>query len=269
MVTRRQPRAGAGDVTGPLAPGGEPLAGETGAFETQPLPADLGRSDPADDDTVILDTVVDIVMVEGDRADVDETAVLEEALLETADARPIEYTPTQLINDPLLAADDEIVADLGLKLRWAAFLYGLVGVALAWTVAAQLTIGLGSGLGAYAWAAGATIVILAVGIWYFAHVADAYRDADSYRASRSAYTLRRLDRGRVILLTEELGRWIAFALGGFLLVVGVVTGLLFLVNPQSGARLIPLATIPVVVAYVFGFVALTYRLVDRARDAVA
>ncbi|WP_345761431.1 hypothetical protein [Diaminobutyricibacter sp. McL0608] len=252
MVTRRQQRAD-----------------DAGTGETPPLPSGFGDPDTSDDDTVVLDTVVDITMIGADRMDADPAEVLEEALLETADTRPVEYTPSQLVNDPLLAADDEIVADLGLKLRWAAFLYGLVGVALAWTVAAQLTIGLGSGLGAYAWAAGATIAILAIGIWYFAHVADAYRDADSYRASRSAYTLRRLDRGRVILLTEELGRWIAFALGGFLLVVGGVTALLFLVNPNSGARLIPLATIPVVVAYVFGFIALTYRLVDRARDAAA
>ncbi len=248
------------------------------AAETQPLPGDMVPSDSEmtglpepsdDDDTIVLDTVVDVVMIEADRADLDETAVLDEAMLEMADARPWEFTPTQLVNDPLLAADDEIVADLGHKLRWAAFLYGLIGIALAWTVAAQLTIGLGSALGAYAWAAGATIAILAIGIWYFAHVADAYRDADAYRASRSAYTLKRLDRGRVILLTEELGRWIAVALGGFLLVVGVVTALLFLVNPQAGARLIPLATVPIIAAYVFGFIALTYRLVDRARDAVA
>jgi hypothetical protein len=252
-----------------------------------------GLPEPLDDDTVILETVaferaradtfadtrddtpddtafeyaVDVAMVEADRVDADETAVLDEALLETADARAWEFSETQLVNDPLLAADDEIVADLGRKLRWAAFLYGLVGVALAWTVAAQLTIGLGPALGAYAWAAGATIAILAIGIWYFAHVADAYRDADSYRLSRSASTLKRLDRGRVILLTEELGRWIAVALGGFLLIVGVVTGLLFLANPNAGARLIPLATVPVVAAYVFGFLALTYRLIDRARDA--
>ncbi len=255
MATPRQRRA---DQTQPL-PG----------VSDGPLPGASDGPDRSDDDTLILDTVVDVVLIEADRADVDETAVLEEALLETAEARPREYTATQLVNDPLLAADDEIVADLGHKLRWAAFLYGLIGVALAWTVAAQLTIGLGPSLGAYAWAAGATIVILAVGIWYFAHVSEDYRDAESYRASRSASTLRRLDRGRVILLTEELGRWIAVALGGFVLIVGVVTGLLFLANPNAGARLIPLATIPVAAAYVFGFIALNYRLVDRARDAVA
>ena len=240
--------------------------------ETQPSPGEPGASaplDPEDDDTIVLETVVDAVRVEADRVDADETVVLDEATSEMADARPWQFTPTQLVNDPLLAADDEIVEDLGNKLRWAAFLYGLVGVALAWTVAAQLTIGLGPGLGAYAWAAGATIAILAIGIWYFAHVSDAYRDAGAYRASRSAHTLRRLDRGRVILLTEEVGRWIAVALGGFLLIVGVVTALLFLVNPNAGARLIPLATVPIVAAYVFGFIALTYRLVDRARDAVA
>ena len=251
-----------------------PTRREQRADETQPVPSDsemTGLPEPSDDDddTIVLDTIVDVVMAEADRADADETEVLEEAMLEMADARPPEYTPTQLVNDPLLAADDEIVGDLGRKLRWAAFLYGLIGVALAWTVAAQLTIGLGPGLGAYAWAAGATIAILAIGIWYFAHVSDAYRDADAYRGSRSASTLKRLDRGRAILLTEELGRWIAVALGGFLLIVGVVTGLLFLVNPNAGARLIPLATVPIVAAYVFGFIALTYRLVDRARDAVA
>ena len=266
-----------------------------GAGQTQPLPSDsemTGLPEPSEDDTVVLDrvdfdagdldtvvldavvldtvdldTVVDVVTVEDDRADVGETAVLDEAMLETADARPWEFSPAQLVNDPLLAADNEIVADLGLKLRWAAFLYGLIGVALTWTVAAQLTIGLGPGLGAYAWAAGATIAILAIGVWYFAHVADAYRDADAYRASRTAYTLKRLDRERVILLTEELGRWIAVALGGFLVIVGVVTGLLFLADPNVGSRLIPLATVPVVAVYVFGFIALTYRLVDRARDA--
>ncbi len=186
-----------------------------------------------------------------------------------AESEPIEFTATQLVNDPLLAADDEIVIDLGHKLRWAAFLYGLVGVALTWTVAAQLTLGLGQMLGAYAWAAGGTIAILSIGIWYFSHVADTYRDADTYRASRSSRTLRRLDRGRAILLTEELGRWIAAALGGFLLVVGTVTALLFLANPTAGPRLIPLAIAPVAAAYVFGFVALSFRLVDRARDAVA
>ena len=185
------------------------------------------------------------------------------------DDEPQTFSATQLVNDPLLAADDEIVTDLGHKLRWAAFLYGLVGVALAWTVAAQLTIGLGPGLGAYAWAAGGTIAVIAIGIWYFAHVAETYRDASAYRASRSARTLRRLDQGRAIMLTEELGRWVAFALAGFLLVVGVVTALLFLVNPIAGPRLIPLAIVPVAAAYVFGFVALSYRLVDRARDAVA
>ena len=256
--------------------------------DTQPLSSDSEMTGlpepPEDDDTVVLDgdtvvlgtvvfeqdgldTAVDFAAVEADRSDADETAALDEALLETADARPWEFTPAQLVNDPLLAADDEVVADLGRKLRWAAFLYGLVGIALAWTVAAQLTIGLGPRLGAYAWAAGATILILAIGIGYFAHVADAYRDADAYRASRSAYALRRLDRERVILLTEELGRWIAVALIGFLLIVGVVTGLLFLADPHAGARLIPLATVPVVAVYVFGFIALTYRLVDRARDA--
>lgn len=240
--------------------------------DTRPLPVEPERRDVSDDDTMVLDpivvdTVVDVVMVEEDRARADHSEMLDDAILETADAHPVEFSDTQLVNDPLLAADDEIVADLGRKLRWAAFLYGLVGVALAWTVAAQLTIGLGAALGAYAWAAGATIAILAIGIWYFAHVAEAYRNADAYRASRSDSALRRLDRGRVILLTEELGRWIAFALGGFLLIVGVVTGLLFLANPHAGARLIPLATVPVVAVYVFGFIALTYRLVDRARDA--
>ncbi len=277
MVTRRQQRA---EETQPLSSDSEMTGLPESTVEDDDTvildraPLDAAELDEADLETVVihpavLDTVVDVAMIADDRADVDETAVLEEAMLEVADAPPKVFTPTQLMNDPLLAADDEIVADLGNKLRWAAFLYGLVGVALAWTVAAQLTTGLGSGIGAYAWAAGATIAILAIGIWYFAHVSDAYRDADAYRDSRGVSTLRRLDRGRVILLTEELGRWIAVALVGFLLIVGVVTALLYLVHPNEGARLVPLAIVPIVAAYVFGFIALTYRLVDTARDAVA
>lgn len=219
------------------------------------------------DDVVVPEDTETTVVIEA--AELNADTLVYDEFDEFADDEPPVFTATQLVNDPLLAADDEIVTDLGHKLRWAAFLYGLVGVALAWTVAAQLTIGLGPGLGAYAWAAGGTIAVIAIGIWYFAHVAETYRDASAYRDSRSARTLRRLDQGRAIVLTEELGRWVAFALAGFLLIVGVVTALLFLVNPIAGPRLIPLAIVPVVAAYVFGFVALSYRLVDRARDAVA
>ena len=89
MATPRQRRA---DQTQP-SPG----------VSDGPLPGASDGPDRSDDDTLILDTVVDVVLIEADRADVDETAVL------GLDRFGLAVETAELLGDDLICdADDDV-----------------------------------------------------------------------------------------------------------------------------------------------------------------
>jgi hypothetical protein len=176
------------------------------------------------------------------------------------------FTPTQLQNDPLLDGRDEIVADLGRTMRWAALGYGLIGVVAAWFVAA--TVGLGMGVGTpYAWATGITIVIIAFSVWYFTTVDRIYRSTESYVASRTQRGLAALDKEAVVGLRGELGKWIGAAISALVAVTFVAA----LVVTATGADSLGwpwfFVGVSLVIAYAFGFFALHVHLIEKARDA--
>ncbi|HEY5221948.1 MAG TPA: hypothetical protein VIJ18_02700 [Microbacteriaceae bacterium] len=178
------------------------------------------------------------------------------------------FTPTQLQNDPLLAGDDAIVADLGLTMRWAGLGYGFVGVLAAWFVAAA--VGLGRGIATpYGWAAGLTIVIIAVAIGYFAFIDRSYRSSDAYVESRSQRRLAALDKGTVVGLRGELGKWIGGAIGALVVVTFVAAVVVTASGPVSLAWPWFFVGASLLLAYAYGFFALHVHLIERARDAAA
>lgn len=178
------------------------------------------------------------------------------------------FTSTQLQNDPLLAGDDEIVADLGVTMRWAGLGYGFVGVLAAWFVAA--TVGLGRAIATpYAWAAGITIVIIVLMVWYFTTVHRIYRTAQTYADSRTRRRLVFLDTPTVVGLRGELGKWIGGAIGT-LVVVTFVTALVVSVSgPVSLGWPWFFVGVSLLLAYAYGFFALHLHLIEKARDAAA
>ncbi|MEO8908173.1 MAG: hypothetical protein ABI310_08860 [Microbacteriaceae bacterium] len=178
------------------------------------------------------------------------------------------FTPTQLQNDPLLAGDDEIVADLRRTMRWAALGYGFVGVIAAWFVAA--TVGLGRGIATpYGWAAGLTLVIIVVAVWYFTTVDRIYRSAGAYVASRTRRRLAALDKDAVVGLRGELGKWIGGAIGALVVVTFVAAIVVTVSGPVSLAWPWFFVAVSLLLAYAYGFLALHLHLIERARDAVA
>jgi hypothetical protein len=179
----------------------------------------------------------------------------------------IELTPTQLQNDPLLSASDDVFADLVEKLRWAAIGYAVVGLIAAWVFASLLAIGSGN-VSAFAWAAGATVLLVVVGAWYLMEALRPFGDADAYLRSKTPYALARLDRPAVVGLTWQIGVWIGSALAVLVVASGALAFTLALVaGPNSWLWLI--AVVPLLIAYLAWFALLQYRLIERTRDAVA
>jgi hypothetical protein len=178
------------------------------------------------------------------------------------------FTPTQLQNDPLLAGDDDIVADLGKTMQWGAIGYGLVGVVTAWFVAATIGLGLGTAT-VYAWAAAVTIVVIAVSVWYSTMVERIYRNTESYVASRTRRGLASLDKEAVVGLRGELGKWVGGAIGALVAITFVAA----LVVTISGAHNLGwpwfFVGISLAIAYAFGFFALHVHLIEKERDAAA
>jgi hypothetical protein len=172
----------------------------------------------------------------------------------------------QVQNDPLLEGDDELIADLGRALRWAAVGYGLVGVVIAWFVALSIGLGLDEHR-SYAWAAGITIVIIAVAVWYLTSIDRIYSDGASYRASKTNRGLAALDREVVVGLRGEIGKWLGSAIAGLV----VITFVTAIVVTASGSEELGwpwfFVGITLVIAYAFGYVSLHAHLLDKARDA--
>ncbi|WP_308468360.1 hypothetical protein [Rathayibacter soli] len=178
------------------------------------------------------------------------------------------FTPTQLQNDPLLTGDDEIIADLGRTMRWAALGYGFVGVIAAWFVAAA--IGLGRAIATpYGWAAGLTLVIIVVTVWYFTTVDRIYRSTQAYTDSRTQRRLAALDKEAVVGLRGELGKWIGGAIGALVVVTFVAAVVVTASRPISLAWPWFFVGISLLLAYAYGFFALHMHLIERARDAAA
>jgi hypothetical protein len=184
-----------------------------------------------------------------------------------APAPPQPLTATQLLNDPLLGTHDEIVVDLGLKLRWAAIGYGLLGVVASWVIAAQVALAT-KDAAAFGWAIAATILIFAAGVWYFADVSSRFASIAAYRRAKTPQSIARLNRGGVVGLYGVVGAWIGAALGILVLVSGVTTAVLTIALGATGWTWF-FGGIPVVLLYVFGFGLMHYRVIEKARDAVA
>jgi hypothetical protein len=181
------------------------------------------------------------------------------------DARPL--TATQLLNDPLLGTHDEIIADLGLKLRWAVVAYGLFGIIASWLIAAQVGIATKNG-SAFGWALATSIVVLIAAVWYFVDVSTRYVSVASYRGAKTPQAIARLDRGAVVGLYSVIGTWIGVALGALVVVSGTVTAVLTLALGASGWVWF-FGAVPAVLLYAYSFGLLHYRLLEKTRDAVA
>lgn len=180
---------------------------------------------------------------------------------------PTPLTATQLQNDPLLGTHDEIIVDLGLKLRWAAAGWALLGVVASWLIAAQVGIATKSGM-PFAWALAATILIFAGAVWYFADVSTRFTSVASYRKAKTPQSIARLDRGAVVGLYSAIGAWIGVALGALVVVSGTVTAVLTLAFGAAGWAWF-FGAVPAVLLYLYGFALLHYRLLEKTRDAVA
>ena len=179
--------------------------------------------------------------------------------------RPL--TATQLLNDPLLGTHDEIIADLGLKLRWAVVGYGLFGLVAAWLIAAQVGIATKNGA-AFGWALAASIVVLVAAVWYFVDVSTRFVSVASYRKAKTPQAIARLDRGAVVGLYSVIGAWIGVALGALVVVSGTVTAVLTLAL-GAGGWVWFFGAVPALLLYVYAFGLLHYRLLEKTRDAVA
>ncbi|GAB3386115.1 hypothetical protein GCM10027568_04040 [Humibacter soli] len=176
-------------------------------------------------------------------------------------------TETQLLNDPLLGTHDDIIVDLGVKLRWAAVGYALLGVIASWIIAAQVAIAT-KDAGAFGWALAATILIFAGAVWYFADVSSRFASVAAYRKAKTPQSVARLNRGGVVGLYGVVGAWIGAALGVLVLVSGTTTAVLTIAAGASGWAWF-FGGIPVVLLYLFGFGLMHYRVIEKARDAVA
>jgi hypothetical protein len=174
---------------------------------------------------------------------------------------------TQLQNDPLLGTHDDIIVDLGRKLRWAAIGYALLGIVASWLIAAQVGVATKSGA-PFAWALAATIVIAAATMWYFIDVSTRFTSVAAYRKAKTPQAIARLDRGAVVGLYGTIGAWIGAALGALVIVSGTVTAVLTLAFGASGWAWF-FGAIPVVLLYLYCFGLLHYRLLEKTRDAVA
>lgn len=184
---------------------------------------------------------------------------------QAVEQRPL--TATQLLNDPLLGTHDEIIADLGLKLRWAAIGYASLGIIASWLVAAQVGMAT-KNAAVFGWAVAATVLVLAGAVWYFADVSTRFASVASYRKGKTPQAIARLDRGAIVGLYGAIGAWIGVALGVLVLVSGTVTAVLTLAFSASGWVWF-FGAVPVVLLYLYTFALLHYRLVEKARDAVA
>jgi len=174
---------------------------------------------------------------------------------------------TQLLNDPLLGTHDEIIVDLGLKLRWAAVGYALLGAIASWLIAAQVAIAT-KGAAPFGWALAATILIFAGAVWYFADVSSRFTSVAAYRRAKTPQSIARLNRGAVVGLYGVIGAWIGVGLGVLVLISGVVTAVLTISLGASGWAWF-FGGIPAVLLYAYTFALLHYRLLEKARDAVA
>lgn len=184
--------------------------------------------------------------------------------------RPVAETPlsaTQLQNDPLLGTHDEIIVDLGIKLRWAAVAYALLGVAASWLIAAQVGLAV-KGAAPYAWALAATILIAAGAIWYVVDVATRFTSVAAYRKAKTPQAIARLQRGGVVGLYSAIGTWIGVGIGVLVVISGTVTAVLTIAFGASGWAWF-FGALPVVLLYLYSFGLLHYRLLEKARDAVA
>ncbi|NNC13323.1 hypothetical protein HII28_15740 [Planctomonas sp. JC2975] len=180
---------------------------------------------------------------------------------------PAPLTATQLLNDPLLGTHDEIIVDLGLKLRWAAVGYALLGVVASWLIAAEVAVATKSGA-PFGWALAATILIFAAAVWYFADVSSRFASVAAYRKAKTPQAIARLNRGAVVGLYSVVGAWIGVALGVLVVISGAVTAVLTLAVGAAGWTWF-FGAIPAVLLYVYCFGLLHYRLLEKARDAVA
>jgi hypothetical protein len=174
---------------------------------------------------------------------------------------------TQLQNDPLLGTHDDIIVDLGRKLRWAAIGYALLGIVASWLIAAQVGVATKSGA-PFAWALAATILIAAATVWYFIDVSTRFTSVTAYRKAKTPQAIARLDRGAVVGLYGTIGAWIGAALGALVIVSGTVTAVLTLAFGASGWAWF-FGAIPVVLLYLYCFGLLHYRVLEKTRDAVA
>jgi hypothetical protein len=187
--------------------------------------------------------------------------------LATAAGSDFEPTATQLQNDPLLGTFDDVIVDLGEKLRWAAIAYGAIGVGAAWLVAVQVAVGTGWP-GPYGWAALATLLIPGGVGAYLGDARRRYRGVATYRSSIPERVRSRRDRGAVIGLMSLAGVWIGWTLVAIAVFSAAVSAVLYLGGSQQVA-IWTLPLIPFAACYLFGFVLLRFRLIERARDAVA
>ncbi|WP_022901721.1 hypothetical protein [Humibacter albus] len=174
---------------------------------------------------------------------------------------------TQLLNDPLLGTHDAIIFDLGLKLRWAAIMYAALGVVASWLLAAVVAIATRDAI-AFAWAIAATVLVAVGAVWYFADVSTRFSTVDAYRRAKTPQAVARLDRGSVVGLYSVIGAWIGIGLAALAVVAGVVTAVLTLAVGAAGWAWF-FGAAPTVLLYLYGFLALHYRLLERTRDAVA
>jgi hypothetical protein len=172
----------------------------------------------------------------------------------------------QVHNDPLLEGDDELIADLGRALRWAAVCYGVVGVAVAWFVALSIGLGLDEHR-SYAWAAGITIVIIAVAVWYLTSIDRIYSDGASYRASKTKRSLGALDREAVVGLRGEIGKWLGAAIASLVVITFVTAIVVTAAGPEELGWPWFFVGITLVIAYAFGYISLHAHLLEKARDA--
>lgn len=181
------------------------------------------------------------------------------------DERPL--TPTQVLNDPLLATHSEIIVDLGRKLRWAAVGYGALGIVASWIIAPQVALAAKTGT-PFLWSLAATVLIVAGALWYLAGVSTRYASIAAYRKAKTPQTFARLDRGAVVGLYGVIGTWIGVGLAALVVVSGTVTAVLTLALGASGWAWF-FGALPAVLLYAYGFGLLHYRLIEKTRDAVA
>ena len=244
----------------------EPAAAEPAAAD--PAAADPSAADSTEAESATAEpaTETDEVAAEPAVAEQEAASVPDVApLLDPLPSQPL--TETQLLNDPLLGTHDDIIADLGIKLRWAAVGYALLGAVASWIIAAQIAIATKSA-GPFGWAIAATILIFAAGVWYFADVSSRFASVAAYRKAKTPQSIARLNRGGVVGLYGVVGAWIGAALGILVLVSGVTTAVLTIALGATGWTWF-FGGIPVVLLYLFGFALLHYRLIEKARDAVA